>query len=182
MCAKRLHADGRVAQKIYPGTMFEYQTHFLNNLSDLHRVLKKLEQNHHAFLIRGALQSKFSPGQPHFRRLSHVVDVPHHWLCLDLDELDAPPHLEPTDPQAAVWLIKQHLPAQFHGAAFILQWSSSAGTLKAGRRVKCHLWFWLDSKHTCAELRPWAKRIGADAAIFNPVQPHYTAAPVFVPC
>lgn len=184
-CAKRLNPDGTTTGKLRHSKLFRYEQYPLNDLADLYRLLVDLEGNRRAQVIRGGLRGGLDPNQAHARRNEFTVDVPHHWLCLDFDEQEAPPGMSPTDPSAAAWLVRERLPAPFRDAAFILQWSSTAGTAKAGRKIKCHLWFWLETKRTSAELRGWAESVGADAALFQQIQVHYTAAPVFVgaaPC
>lgn len=179
-CAKLLNPDGTTADKQRPGKFFRYERHPVNDLADIQRLLLPLESNRRALVIRGDLRPELDPNRAYARTNANTVDVARHWLCLDLDEREAPPGTSPTDPRAAAWLVRELLPAPFHDAAFVLQWSSSAGTAKAGRKVKCHLWFWLETKHTSAELRGWAESVGADAALFQQIQIHYTAAPVFV--
>ncbi len=179
-CAKVLHADGTTAQKVNPGSLFLFENYPLSDLADLHALLQKLQSDQRAFIIRGSLHPDRDLNQPQPRRLSHVEDKPHHWLCLDFDEIEAPPGLEPTDPASVALLVRERLPTEFHHSAFIIQWSSSAGTPKAGRLVKAHVWFWLATVASCASLKPWVASIGADPALFTPVQPHYTASTVFL--
>ena len=44
-----------------------------------------------------------------------------------------------------------------------------------------HLWFWLATPRTSAELKEWAKaiKLEVDHSVFQPAQIHYTAAPIF---
>ena len=53
--------------------------------------------------------------------------------------------------------------------------------MKPWTELRLHLWFWCDRPACDGSLRPWVKSIPyADASLFNSVQPHYTAAPIFV--
>ena len=101
-------------------------------------------------------------------------------------DLDGKP--EPTDfdwladpRRAAIWAAETYLPEAWRGVAFHYQFSNSAG-IKPGLRL--HYWFWLDSPKTSSELRrDFCQRYGRkqfDLAVYNPSQPHYTAAPIFI--
>lgn len=43
------------------------------------------------------------------------------------------------------------------------------------------LWYWLSRPTSCAELLQWFEGCPIDPATFRPVQPNYTAAPIFPP-
>ncbi len=61
------------------------------------------------------------------------------------------------------------------------QLSGSAGVFDDGH-VSAHLYYWLDKPIANDVLKQWAKgcdRRLVDPAVFNAVQPHYTAAPLF---
>src|SRR3989442_2673136 len=77
------------------------------------------------------------------------------------------------------------LPTEFHQASYHWHLSSSAGITHPSI-VSLHLWYWLDRPVPDALLKAWALRWNAkagtkliDPALFNDVQPHYTAAPTF---
>ena len=55
-----------------------------------------------------------------------------------------------------------------------------------GDTLSLHLWFFLNRPYSNAELKKYAKHVNEmtgykliDTALFTPVQPHYTAAPIF---
>ena len=111
-----------------------------------------------------------------------IEDVPRHWLMIDLDSLPEPEDFDwRTDPKrAAIWAARQYLPPVFRESAFYYQYSGSAG-IKPGLRL--HFWFWLEEPMGSLELKRYIERVGkgkADLSLYNPVQPHYTATPVFV--
>ena len=59
--------------------------------------------------------------------------------------------------------------------------SCSAGVFDDGH-ISAHLYYWLDTPIANDVLRQWARgcdRRLVDPAVFNAVQPHYTAAPLF---
>ncbi len=111
-----------------------------------------------------------------------IEDAPRHWLMVDLDSLPEPEHFDwRMDPRrAAIWAARQYLPRVFRESAFYYQYSGSAG-IKPGIRI--HFWFWLEEPMGSAELKRYIARVGkgkADLALYNAVQPHYTATPLFV--
>ena len=74
------------------------------------------------------------------------------------------------------------LPPEWQGAGYHWQLSSSHGhPSKRAEGLKVHVWFWLAKPLTSAQLKAYAERYMpvADLSLFNPVQVHYTAAPVF---
>jgi hypothetical protein len=79
--------------------------------------------------------------------------------------------------------IEDHLPESFDGAGFHWQLSSSAGHARNAGVLKAHVWFWLNTPMTCAELTVWSDTIGPaiDRTLYRVVQVHYTALPVFAP-
>lgn len=124
------------------------------------------------------------------RRLLHAKDgdeatfedAARSWLCIDIDSLPMPPGLSYACPADLAEYAVSLLPkAQFWDVSYVWQLSSSAG-LKSPHLIKLHLWFWLDTPRTSAELRGWAKSLKGliDPALYNPVQPHITARPIFI--
>ena len=51
--------------------------------------------------------------------------------------------------------------------------------IKQGK-VRLHLWYWLSRPCSDAEMKGWLQESPVDLALFNPVQMHYTANPVFL--
>ncbi|WOI56837.1 hypothetical protein [Palleronia sp. LCG004] len=98
---------------------------------------------------------------------------------LDIDSIDLPAELssvsENTD--AILSRVVSNLPASFHGVSFYYQFSASM-CVKPGS-IRVHLWFWLNRAVSDAELKVWLDGYPVDHAIFNAVQPHFTADPVF---
>src|SRR5690606_35631973 len=79
--------------------------------------------------------------------------------------------------------IRLKLPEAFRGISFYWQLSSSAGHSDNKAVLKAHVWFWLDRPLTSATIKAYFKAKVAvgdvDTSLFNPVQVHYTANPVF---
>jgi hypothetical protein len=113
------------------------------------------------------------------RQKDVFTDAPHHWLLIDVDKyqpLEADPVLEPVE--SIEQYIHEHLPPEFHQASYHWQLSNSAGhPTKQGLRA--HLWFWSETPHSSATLRAWGEAFKVDRSLFDEIQIHYTAAPVF---
>lgn len=156
--------------------MVQGHQHQVDDLVDLYDLLEELETDPYRCIIRGR---PIAPGtwvrrtyreesEPGF--LSQDLD----WLCLDIDGADMPDDADMHRPW--MWM-GRYLPAPLQHAGVILQWSSSAG-LKPG--VRAHLWCLLDRPVCDKSLRAWVKTLGGfDAGLYQPVQPHYTARPLF---
>lgn len=152
------------------------QQHSIDDLVDLYDLLEGLELDPYRCIIRG---KPIAPGkwvrrtyreesEPGF--LSQDLD----WLCLDIDGAQLPDDADMHMPWK--W-VGRYLPDALKDAGCILQWSSSAG-IKPGLRA--HFWFLLD-RHVCDKsLKAWVKSLGGfDTGLYQPVQPHYTAQPIF---
>lgn len=165
-----------------PGTEFLVYERQVRGLADVYALLLEIASQADRSIIRDRLKPGFSLDASHRRNGRTFDPVAHHWMMLDLDGIEAPSHLSPTDPRAVEWLVKNHLPPEFYDASYIIQYSSSAGTAKAGRKIKVHLWFWLETPARSDALLIWAKGYPVDPAVFHPVQVHYTADPLFKGC
>jgi hypothetical protein len=108
------------------------------------------------------------------------------WRVGDLGELDPQSgddlDPEPIDP-ARDWSLICHaavatLPAEFYGISCWWQMTSSAG-IKPGIRLR--LWFWLDRPVSDTEAKRWLESCPVDRGLYNPIQAHYVAAPLFDP-
>ncbi|EGU9030366.1 hypothetical protein GA076_19085 [Vibrio parahaemolyticus] len=115
------------------------------------------------------------------------VDNQRQWICLDLDGINADSLMTDVGTTEAVnEIIKTHLPEIFQDATCWYQWSSSAGLKRGRKKVKAniHLWFWLDRPYWHSELQKIFSQMKRDfrkidVSLFRPVQPHYTAKPIF---
>lgn len=176
--AKTFHADGRV-RPYRAGKHFRCEELACSSLHDLHAILMSLQDMQRAFVIRGEPVGDGTLADAIVRRTKvNFRDAPRRWLMLDIDGVPSPPGMEPLSNEALAHVVAM-LPPEFHDASFVAQWSNSAG-LKPGV-IKVHLWFWLKTPLGSADLRAWARTLGplVDPAVFNTVQPHYTARPVF---
>lgn len=153
----------------------------VRGLGDVHKVVSSLQHKPRHCVIRG--EPKAGKTGTVRRTSENFEDVPRHWLCIDVDGFrptESDPAAAPIE--ASHEFIREVLP-EFKGASFVCQQSSRAGVVPGV--LKCHLWFWLDTPATSAELRRWAKATNAqhpgaiDEALYSPVQIHYTANPIF---
>lgn len=162
------------------GYIFNVLSEDINDLADLAEVILAIEPISTACVIRGelidptntsAVRRTLSDDQPVFR------DAAISWVMLDLDDVDGT-GLETA--QERLERIESLLPPDFQGVSYFYQWSGSAAVY-GWDKLKIHLWFWLEEPTTSAFLREKADLEGwsVDKAVFNPVQVHYTAKPIF---
>jgi len=121
-------------------------------------------------------------------RIWFVEGAGQPWVLLDIDKKPVPPEIDPVrDPKgAAQYLIDDCLPPYLRDVSFVVQWSSSTG-MKSPGLLSAHLWYWLDRPLTAAQLKAWfhsepwfaEQDTHVDPTLFDPIQIHYTAAPIF---
>ena len=189
LLAKTWQADGSI--KAYDNAKyFVWKEAQVENIEALSALLTTLEHDARSCVIRGVYvgHDKAAELDPEHKRGSvrRIADLfedqAHHWMLVEID------NFEPlcSDPLAQpVWAIEEFigasLPDCFQGAAYHWQLSNSAGHAKNVGKLKAHVWFWLATPYTSEQLKAWATAfdIGLDKSVFNVVQIHYTAAPMF---
>ena len=94
--------NGEIEQKAYPNAKhFICETRSVNCLDDLYKELVQIEHEQQALVIRGGLTQDVDLTKPVLRRLKRgaqevstneypFIDVPEHWLCIDIDNLNIP--------------------------------------------------------------------------------------------
>jgi hypothetical protein len=160
----------------------------LYGLDALARWLALAVREPHICAVRGSLIDDDSA--KHIRRLvadkpnepdgkATFRDVAKRWLALDLDGLDLPSGVDPRDLASCARSVMPRLPDAFRKARCVIQATSGHG-IKPGCRL--HLWFWLDRPITTREAKRWMQleKAPVDLGLFNPVQPIYTATPVWL--
>lgn len=165
----------------------------VSDIHGLHKVLQKLSGMRQSCIIRGGyigdelavpiMRSEEGWSEQHVLRKELVFkDRALHSVMIDVDKFKPAGGLVLTDPTPAIdEFIAQHLPECFYGRTYHWQLSSSAGLPKNEGVLKVHLWFWLDTAYTSAELIAWRrlqKLALVDEAVFRVVQPLYTANPI----
>ncbi len=150
----------------------------------LYDILEILEGQRDKCIIRGEplcaddvwtrrkMRSEIAPGgeevAPTFASRDHA------WLCLDLDDVERPEGWRDHQP---LRMVDALVPAPFAGAGLVWQWSAGA---RPGGKIRAHVWYLLDREVCDASLRAWLGELGVkDLSLYNAVQIHYTAAPVF---
>ncbi|MFM9859147.1 hypothetical protein RUR49_11770 [Pseudoxanthobacter sp. M-2] len=162
------------------------ETREFRDLETLHAVLAEVSATPTACVIRGAPLDDTDRSRTR-RRKEHFADVPRRWAMLDFDGIAAPDGLDWLNrPAETVAFLQSLLPAAFQGVGCRFNYSGSAGTA-AGGGIRMHLWFIFDRPVSNAALKAWlgdlVKPEGGrlvDPALFRPVQPHFTAAPLFL--
>ena len=164
----------------------------VTNIQELSHLLTSIEKEKNISVVRGELTKEGRRGG-WIRRLVHkrpdtpatLQEVSRPWICLDIDEEDFPPDLDPQkieDQHTAIHQVIDKLPPQFREVSFHYQWSSSFGVDQKWGKIKLHLWFWLSTPLSNPQIKSWLSDwdpLKIDCALFNPVQVHYTAAPIF---
>lgn len=181
-------ADGRVATKTHrwtgegwetsgysAGYQFRHWTRELYGLDDLAGGLERLAAQPDIFVIRGNVK----PGAPQKIQRTYkaddswIEDVDKLWLAVDIDGQPASPDRDHV--AQAIEL----LPGWLQEADCVYRYSSSHG-IKPANQLRLHLWYWLCRPIGNNALRHWARQWPIDGALYQPVQPHYTATPIFV--
>jgi len=177
--AKMWKADGTL-EDYGNAKHFKPKDVVVNNINELSTLLKKVEAMPDVCAIRGQYvgdelaEASDYPGYVR-RALVNFRDQPLHWVMFDIDKYEYEGACE--HPTAAIdQFISEHL-NEFTGATYHWQLSSSAG--RNPNMLKAHVWFWLSSPRSSAQMNAWGLHREIDHTVFNPVQAHYTAAPVF---
>jgi hypothetical protein len=182
--------DGRITKRDYKaGSNFEYEERAVSCLEDIKAILCDLQHQSQKFVIRG--RSKSNIGKV-VRRREHgegsaFDSTSHRWVMLDTDKLSYDDNLDIIkNPVEVVKSIKKGLPEPFRKAHCVFKFSSSQNIPeKIGdlpkKIVSAHLWFWCDKFISDDEWKRYfrANSCKVDLAVFTPVQPHYTANPIF---
>lgn len=167
---------------------FSFDEWPVSGFDELAAALKALQDRPRSFVVRGkpidGIDRQNAP-----RRLRPRGDQPatllpqaRRWLALDMDSVPCPTGIDPIfEPDRVVEYVLELLPEEFHGCSVFWAFTSGHG-IKSGIRIR--LFYWLDRPLEDEELKIWLAPLIAeklvDGAIYNPAQPTYTAAPVFV--
>lgn len=165
------------------------------DIADLHVKLCALRSDAKTFIVRGAPAPTADPERSR-RLLYQDVDEDGNvlaeatfepcdraWAMLDVDLSKV--HDCPTAPGDALDLVLSMLPEGVRSADMVYSWGSSYGVTD---KLSVHLFILLGKPYSDKALASWAKSINkaakvdgklVDDTVFRPVQPHYTAAPIF---
>jgi hypothetical protein len=175
------------------GWRYFYRGRAALGLCGLYRLLDKLSGHAPSFVISGVPREGLELDRAQRRRyraedcgdeLPEVMPADQRWVCIDVDALEVEGADQMTPRERAFELLCA-LPRCFISAGCVVQWSSSAG-VGGWSKLKAHLWFILDRPAYCKSWKEWlalevaaGRSCAVDGALYNPVQPHYTAAPIF---
>lgn len=173
------------------GTIEDYGRAFLvcatviacDSLAALYETLQGLEDEPTMCIVRGAPKPGAEGLWVHRRCRDESADpgtevafeaCAREWLCIDADDSGVP--LEDGNWEKAIAEWRATLPEGLRDAGMVFQLSAKAHVWPF---LRGHAWFLLDAPAADAPLRRWAIASGFDHSLYNPVQPHYTAAPLF---
>lgn len=188
---KRWCSDGTIAPADRP-TYFKLKEAVVTGLDHLADVLETLAKHPDTIIIRGRYRGdaaaqaadgeRYEPGLVR-RSWKSFSDQPLHAVAFDVDGFPLKNVTDVTlEPEAAVREFVATLPEPWHKGGFFWKLSSSAGhPAKPGSDLRCHIWFWLSEPASSARLKAYAKSLGlaVDLKVLHPIQPFYTAAPIF---
>ena len=176
---------------------FQVEPRAVSSFDELAAALDEIKHDPHAMIVRGPLSEagraalEANSKALGLRRKIASKACPNPWFekgavqweMIDLDNLltDGIDYI--AEPECFVrHTIANLLPAAYHGVSCWWQFSSSAGTKEGVTGL--HLFFWHHAPVSSLLLREWSKaaRPSVDPALYQAVQPHYTARPVFNNC
>ena len=184
LATKTWKKDGTISD-FNAGKMFATKEAKIRSISGMYKFLDVFQHKADCFVIRGKFMGE-NPDNTTRRKVA-FADQPLNLFCIDIDgftPLAADPVLHP---ELAIedYLSKVFEDGSFSDVSYVWQLSSSAGSKKNEGVLKAHVWFWSSEEYTSAQMRVWAKGINAkhprsvDAAVFQQIQAHYTATPMF---
>jgi putative DNA primase/helicase len=192
LMAKRWRTDGTV-EGYGNGKNFKHRTALVNDVRHLSTLLQDIEADAQTCVIRGGYigEELALPLMQHtehwtagcvLRNQEVFKDRKLHMMLADIDgyeSLFVDPVTQPVE--AIEEFIHSCLPACFRGISYHWQLSNGAGHVSNAGKLKAHVWFWLETPYTSAELKAWVKanNFPIDVAVFHEIQAHYTAAPIF---
>ena len=157
---------------------FDVREQAVTGLDDLSQALGALETDSQVTIIRGKNANELQVLS--VRRLNENFQAePRQWCLIDIDELLIPEELVDFNnhlPELVEASIQQ-LPPEFQSADCWYQFSSSMGIKKG--KIRIHLWFWLSRKVFDSEMKAWLDGANVDFNMFQHVQMHYIAKPLF---
>lgn len=196
LATKRFVKKGRAVEVVGYDAGWQFGLHSpypVANIAELSSVLSALEGLPNFLVIRGAPKDPSCVGTWVRRTGSAGIgnfETPsrgRRWIQIDFDKIEVPAHLSVImDPVAVCEYLVTLLPLEFQKASYHWTLSSSAGMV-ARTQVSMHIWFWLKNPVADPVLKAWAKHVNdaaggkkiVDPALFQSVQAHYTAAPIF---
>lgn len=171
------------------GMFYEHEEKAVSNIYDIAKIIDGISSESRKAIIRGKIRNGMSDV---VQRKLHNPDaafdpIARPYVMLDIDKLKCPDHYDASKnpKQVAKWAIAT-LPKVFQNVTCYYKFSSSQnvpdkeGNTQKGV-VSIHLWFWCDRPVLDEEWKRYLKAVSApvDTSLFNAVQLHFTANPIF---
>ena len=195
ICTKQIKKGKTVSHRVAKN--FKFKTQRFETPDEFFDLLEKLQSAPYCFIVRGH-PAKTVDVECDVRRIVRntgdgtINTALRRWVTLDIDGLPTkgkilPSEFNPKDPEATILDIINLLPSAFIDTSCHWRYSSSSGF--KGDTVSCHLSFVLDVPISDEDLKRYFQTFNEsfmgvfgrrliDPALFNPIQPHYTAAPI----
>jgi hypothetical protein len=169
----------------------------LTGFAALAAALNRLIGLVYAFVIRGApaptCNRNYTPRRkkPRKGQPATFVAAARYWVLLDIDHITVPAWVDVVGaPEDAIEYVIGLLPAYLHDACFWWAFTASQGLPKADpdapNTLSVRLAFWSEAALSDAELKRWAAAVNTEAGyklidpvLFDAIQAHYIAAPLF---
>ena len=188
----RRAADGTV-EKVPMETQihaknFRWREESAGSIHELSTLLSRLERMPNDLVVRGVPKAgapeliKRRSNGPTASIESHPLGQP--WIMCDFDKVRGPVDSDMSWRDRVRWTIRTYLPACFHDVTCHYQWSTSAGLNGSREHHSLHVWFWLSRPVFDLSLKEWTREdnVPIDWKLFQPVQEHFTAAPILDGC
>jgi hypothetical protein len=188
-------SDGKINNRTYDKEIyFAVESIPINGVHETARELERAAGNPFGFVIRGEPLPNINRAR--CRRLLHpdkksgdpaaFREEPRHHFIVDVDHILCPASVDPRgDPEGAVEYVIGLLPPELYDATCWWQMSSSQSVFD-DVTLSVHLWFWSERALASDELKRWGTEVNRlagykliDTSLYNAVQPHYIAAPIF---
>lgn len=170
------------------GKFFTWEEMEVHNLKTLGEALERLAHEPNKFVIRGKIKPDMPPVvQRKLHEPNAAFDAtPRPYIMLDIDKREYPEfmNLEENPEEVVEWVLGG-LPQPFQNTSCYYAFSSSQNVPQKGKisnhTASLHLWFWCDKAVGDNEWKWYFHQypLATDAALFSPVQIHYTANPIF---
>lgn len=183
-------SDGNITPSVKSKYYDQCEVITVANIHELSEELMRLAHDRKSCLLRGSYigDEKASKIDPQYRegKIRRITDIFRdqklHSIMIDVDNYISENYDFRTDPEECIEeYITNKLPSCFHDITYHYQFSSSAGKRGSEHILKVHIWFYLSNAYSSRELKQWATDydIDCDKMLFSPVQPHFTANPIF---
>lgn len=171
------------ATDIRHGWQFEANLPRVRDLDDFAKLCEKLAGYSNCFVIRGAPKRVVDLKNVNARKHddpekgpASFAERPRRWVLFDFDDVPCPVALDPaSDPDDAAMMLRDLLPDEFQDVACF--WMATGKSGFDPDHLRFRLGFWLGRPLGEQELKGWLAGVPCDHAVFQTVQPIYTAAP-----